>query len=193
LDLNKIFTNNQQWVASKLKEDTSYFNKLAKGQQPGILYMGCSDSRVVPELFMGLAPGDIFVHRNVANLVDLGDKSAMMVLQYALEQLKVSHIVVCGHYGCGGVTAAMEDPVIHQPDEWLSPIKNLIKQHRDELDAFEDSYQAQRRLVELNVLRQCANIEQHPLVQKCLQEKQISLQAWVYDVGTGLLTDLKTP
>ncbi|MRI62487.1 carbonic anhydrase [Ornithobacterium rhinotracheale] len=187
----RIFKNNEDWVKEKLGEDADFFKKMAEGQSPDFLYIGCADSRVTAEDLMGMKPGEVFVHRNIANVVSTLDMSATAVIQYAVEHLKVKHIIVCGHYGCGGVKAAMlpEDYGLLNP--WLRNIRDVYRLHRVELDAIEDDKKRYDRLVELNVEEQCVNV----IKMACVQERYILddypiVHGWVFDIATGKLIDL---
>jgi carbonic anhydrase len=189
--IENIFKNNEQWVINKLSLDASYFTKLAKGQSPEILYIGCSDSRVAAEELMGVGPGEIFVHRNIANMVISIDLNAMSVINYAVQQLKVQHVILCGHYGCGGVKAAMQPVDLGILNPWLRNIRDVYRMHRDELDAFTDEEQRYKRLVELNVLEQCTNLIKTAAIQKAYKERNLKVHGWVFDVQTGKIIDLK--
>ena len=153
-----IFENNKNWVESKLAVDKDFFKTLSASQTPDYLYIGCSDSRVSAEEMMGLKPGEVFVTRNVANVVNTLDMSATAVIQYAVEHLKVKHIIVCGHYGCGGVKAAMTPQDLGLMNPWLRNIRDVYRLHQQELDAFDDEQKRYDRLVELNVQEQCINV-----------------------------------
>ncbi len=191
MDINKIFENNKNWVAEKLNKEQDYFQNLSKGQNPEILYIGCSDSRVTAEELMGVGSGEAFVHRNIANMVSSLDLSAMSVINYAVKFLKVKHVIVCGHYYCGGVKAAMmpEDLGILNP--WLRNIRDVYRLHKDELDAIEDEDKKYNRLVELNVQEQCVNVIKTPDVQRALKQQAITVHGWVFDIHSGKLIDLK--
>jgi carbonic anhydrase len=191
MNIKQIFKNNSTWVKEKLNVDAKYFKNLAKGQSPEVLYIGCSDSRVTAEELMGLAPGDVFVHRNIANLVPNTDLSAMSVIDYAVAHLKVNHIVVCGHYYCGGVKAAMESVDLGLLNPWLRNIRDVYRIHKKELNAIEDEEQRYKRLVELNVQEQCINIIKSAKVQKAMLERGLTVHGWVFDIGSGKLIDLK--
>lgn len=190
MDIKKIFHNNNSWIKEKLAQDEQYFEKLAKGQNPEILYIGCSDSRVTAEDLMGLQPGEAFVHRNIANLVNNVDLSVMSVLNYAVRHLHVNHVVVCGHYNCGGVKAAMiaQDMGILNP--WLRTIRDVYRLHKDELNAIPDENDRYNRLVELNVQEQCVNLIKTAAVQEAHRERGLMVHGWVFDVNTGKLVDL---
>ena len=190
MDLKEVFSNNADWVKEKLSVDPSYFEELAKGQQPPILYVGCSDSRVTAEQVMGLGPGQVFVHRNIANMVPQLDMSVTSVINYAVEHLKVKHLVVCGHYYCGGVKAAMSSADLAILNPWLRGIRDVYRLHQKELEAIEDEEARYRRLVELNVQEQCINAIKLPDVQKALNSGALDVHGWVFDIGTGKLIDL---
>ncbi|HUX53158.1 MAG TPA: carbonic anhydrase [Williamwhitmania sp.] len=191
MDIQHIFTNNQLWIAEKLAADKDYFNKLSKGQNPDILYIGCSDSRVSAEEMMGVKPGEVFVHRNIANMVPNTDLSAMSVITYAVNHLRVHHIVVCGHYHCGGVDSAMQSADLGLLNPWLRNIRDVYRLHQEELDAIADNDQKYNRLVELNVQEQCVNVIKTADVQRAIKERRITVHGWVFDIYTGKLVDLK--
>lgn len=187
-----IFENNKKWVESKLGEDANFFENLAKTQTPEFLYIGCADSRATAEELMGVKPGEVFVHRNVANIVNALDMSSTAVIQYAVEHLKVKHIVVCGHYNCGGVKAAMTPQDLGILNPWLRNIRDVYRIHQAELDAIEDEGKRYDRLVELNVQEQCINV----IKMACVQERYILeefpiVHGWVFDLRTGKLIDLE--
>ncbi|MFK8058126.1 MAG: carbonic anhydrase [Saprospiraceae bacterium] len=191
MELQTIFDRNKTWIKSKLNEDEKYFDKLAAGQSPQILYIGCSDSRVTAEEVMGMGPGDVFVHRNIANLVPNADLNVMSVIEYAVEHLKVDHVVICGHYGCGGVKAAMQSADLGILNPWLRNIRDVYRTHKDELEAITDETAKYRRLVELNVQEQAINAIQTPVVQKAAKERGITVHGWVFDLASGEIIDLK--
>jgi carbonic anhydrase len=191
MKLDHIFENNQNWVKDKLALDADYFKNLSKGQNPDILYIGCSDSRVTAEELMGVAPGDAFVHRNIANMVPNTDLSAMSVIDYAVVYLEVKHIVVCGHYYCGGVKAAMESADLGILNPWLRNIRDVYRTHKDELNAITDEDAKYKRLVELNVQEQCINVIKTAEVQRAYTDRGIRVHGWVFDVHSGELIDLK--
>ena len=191
MELENIFKNNETWVQEKLKIDANYFENLAKGQNPEILYIGCSDSRVTAEDMMGVEPGDAFVHRNIANMVPNTDLNSMSVINYAVYHLEVNHVVVCGHYGCGGVKAAMQSADLGILNPWLREIRDVFRTHKDELNKIKDADLQYRRLVELNVQEQCINIIKTAAVQKAYKERNLAVHGWVFDIGTGKLVDLK--
>lgn len=191
MDIKQIFTNNQKWVQDKLSLDSSYFKNLSEGQNPDILYIGCSDSRVTAEELMGVSPGDAFVHRNIANMVPNTDLSAMSVIDYAVLHLKVNHVVVCGHYYCGGVKAAMESADLGILNPWLRNIRDVYRTHQVELNGIEDEEERYKRLVELNVEEQCINVIKTAEVQRASRERNITVHGWVFDIHSGKLIDLK--
>lgn len=191
MDLNEIFQNNQKWIADKLTEDPDYFKKLSNGQKPEVLYIGCSDSRVSAEELMGAHPGDIFVHRNIANMVISIDLNMMSVVNYAVNFLQVKHIVVCGHYLCGGVKAAMEAEDLGILNPWLRNIRDVYRMHKEELNSIQDTTERYNRLVELNVEEQCYNLLKTAAVQKAHISRGLRVHAWVFDMQTGQLIDLK--
>lgn len=187
----KIFENNQKWVAQKLSADPDYFKHLSKGQSPEILYIGCSDSRVTAEELMGADPGEIFVHRNIANMVISVDLNAMSVINYAVRYLQVKHIIVCGHYECGGVKASLQPEDMGILNPWLRNIRDVYRIHIDELEAIADEQQRFNRLVELNVQEQCVNLLKTAAVQKGIKERGLTVHGWVFDIHTGKLNDLQ--
>lgn len=187
-----IFQNNENWIQEKLGKDPEFFKKLAAGQSPEYLYIGCSDSRATAEELMGAKPGEVFVHRNIANVVNTLDMSSTTVIQYAVEHLKVNHIIVCGHYNCGGVKAAMTPQDLGLLNPWLRNIRDVYRLHQVELDAIEDSQKRYDRLVELNVEEQCINV----IKMACVQERYILdeypiVHGWVFDLKTGKIIDLE--
>ncbi len=193
-DYERVFENNRRWVAARRKEDPDFFERLAADQTPRFLYIGCSDSRVPANQIMGLEPGDVFVHRNIANLVVNTDINAQSVIAYAIEILHVKHIVVCGHYGCGGVRAAMQPADLGILNGWLREVRDVYRLHEDELDAIPDDEARQRRLVELNIQEQCNNVIKTASLQKhYLAEGFPRVHGWVYDLRQGLLKDLEVP
>src|SRR3954467_7899901 len=167
----QIFENNKKWVASKLAEDKDYFEKLAADQNPDYLYIGCSDSRVPANEIMGMDPGELFVHRNIANLVPSTDLNVMSVIEYAVKYLNVKHIIVCGHYNCGGVKAAMQPKDFGILNPWLRTIRDVYRMHHDELDTIADEQKRYNRRVELNVKEQATNVIKTANVQKRYQQK----------------------
>lgn len=188
----RIFANNRKWVASKLDIDPKYFETLAKGQSPEVLYIGCSDSRVTAEELMGAQPGDLFVHRNIANIVGPTDLSALSVIEFAVAHLHVKQVVVCGHYECGGVRAAMQPRDLGILNPWLRNVRDVYRTHLDELDDIKDEQARYRRLVELNVEEQCVNVLKTAVVQRAfLKDGFPSVHGCVFDIHTGELVDLK--
>ncbi|MBX3418973.1 MAG: carbonic anhydrase [Pirellulaceae bacterium] len=190
LKMEQIFANNSNWVTKRLEADPSYFERLSQGQTPQILYVGCSDSRVTAEDLMGLEPGQAFVHRNIANMVISIDLNFMSVLNYAVRHLKVQDIVVCGHYGCGGVKAAMTSQDLGILNPWLRNIRDVYRLHKKELNAINDIDKRNDRLVELNVQEQCINLLKTAAVQVAIKERQLTVHSWVFDVRCGKLVDL---
>jgi len=189
---HQIFENNKRWVEEKKRADAQFFEKLAANQDPQYLYIGCSDSRVPATEIMGLAPGDLFVHRNIANLVCNTDLNVMSVINYAVAHLNVKHIVVCGHYNCGGVKAAMQAKDLGILNPWLRNIRDVYRLHKEELNAISDEHQRYNRLVELNVQEQCINVSKLAVVQQryLSTKNQPIVHGWVFDLSTGLLKDL---
>lgn len=189
--IQQIFKHNEEWIQEKLSIDSEYFNRLAEGQTPEFLYIGCSDSRVTAEDLMGLQPGEAFVHRNIANLVNNVDLNVMSVVNYAVRHLKVQHIIVCGHYNCGGIKAAMEPKDLGILNPWLRNIRDVYRLHKDELNSITDEHARYNRLVELNVQEQCVNLIKTAAVQEAFHERNIMVHGWVFDLKTGRLVDLK--
>lgn len=191
MEFEKIFKNNEKWVEAKLELDPHYFENLAKGQNPEFLYIGCSDSRVTAEDLMGVNPGEVFIHRNIANQVVPTDNNINSVIQYAVEHLKVKHIIICGHYECGGVKAALQPSDMGQLNSWLQTLRDVRRLHRDELEKIEDPQKLFDRLVELNVREQCMNVIKIDHVQKSWYKTGFpKIHGWVFDVRTGELIDL---
>lgn len=190
--MEEIFENNRKWVASKLAENKNYFVDLAQGQQPRYLFIGCSDSRVPASGISGTGPGEMFVHRNIANLVVNSDINLLSVLQYAVEVLKVQDIMVCGHYGCGGVKAAMGNQQYGLIDNWLHNIKDVASQHQEEMNELPDEEARFRRLVELNVIEQVNNLYKTTIIQNALNsDNPPRLYGLVYDIANGVLKDVE--
>lgn len=188
----EIFENNQKWIESKKATQADFFDKLSEGQNPEFLYIGCSDSRVTAEDLMGVGPGEAFVHRNIANVISNTDLNAMAVIEYAVAYLKVKHIVVCGHYFCGGVKAAMQADDLGILNPWLRNIRDVYRLHKQELNAIEDENARYNRLVELNVQEQCINVTKTAVVQRSYINNQFpEVHGWVFDVKSGKLIDLK--
>lgn len=191
MDIYKVFENNSTWIKNKLETQKDYFEELGKGQSPELLYIGCSDSRVTAEELMGAQPGEVFVHRNIANMVISIDLNVMSVVNYAVDHLKVKHIVVCGHYACGGVKAAMQSADLGILNPWLRNIRDVYRIHKKELNGFDDDEKKYDRLVELNVKEQCVNLIKTAAVQKAYRDRGLKVHGWVFDVHTGKLIDLK--
>lgn len=190
MDFKQIFINNEKWIQGKIETEPEYFKELSKGQSPEILYIGCSDSRVSAEEMIGAAPGEIFVHRNIANMVISIDLNVMSVLNYAVNHLKVNHVVVCGHYFCGGVKAAMEAKDLGILNPWLRNIRDVYRLHKTELNQIQDENDRYNRLVELNVKEQCINLVKTAAVQKAYKERNLKVHSWVFDIHSGKLIDL---
>lgn len=189
--IKDIFQHNEEWIKEKLSIQSDYFERLAQGQTPEFLYIGCSDSRVTAEELMGLQPGEAFVHRNIANLVNNIDLNVMSVLNYAVRTLEVKHIIVCGHYNCGGIKAAMEPKDMGLLNPWLRNIRDVYRLHKDELNAITNENERYNRLVELNVQEQCVNLTKTAAVQEAFHKRGITVHGWVFDIKTGRLIDLK--
>ena len=190
MQIDKIFENNREWVSDKLKSNKNYFDELADGQNPEVLYIGCSDSRVTAEELMGAKPGEAFIYRNIANMVSNLDLSAMSVINYAVRFLKVKHIIVCGHYNCGGVKAAMESNDLGILNPWLRSIRDVYRLHKNELKDITDEEEKYRKLVEINVQEQCINVLKTAEVQLAYRAGKLSIHGWVFDIHTGNLIDL---
>ena len=187
----KILDNNKQWVENKLAISPNYFKNLAEGQNPPLLWIGCSDSRVPANEIIGAEPGEVFVHRNIANMVVHSDMNMLSVLDYAVNALKVKHVIVCGHYGCGGIKAAMGNNSIGIIDNWIRHIKDVYRFHQDELDAIENEKERFNKFVEINVKEQVMNLAKTSIVQNAWKNGQeLSLHGWVYGLNDGYVTDL---
>lgn len=186
-----IIENNKKWVESKVAIDPEYFQKLAKGQQPPLLWIGCADSRVPANEIIGAQPGEVFVHRNIANMVVHSDMNMLSVLDYAVNVLKVEHVIVCGHYGCGGVQAAMGSESVGLIDNWIRHIKDVFRLHKKELEEIKDETQRFDRFVELNVMEQVYDLAKTSIVQNAWKNGQdLNLHGWVYGIGSGIIKDL---
>ena len=193
-DIESLFANNVQWAEDIKQKDPEYFSTLAKQQSPEYLWIGCSDSRVPANQLLNLAPGELFVHRNVANIVIHTDLNCLTVLNYAVEFLKVKHVMVTGHYGCGGVKAAMENNKLGLIDYWLRNIRDVYFSNQPELDAIKDETLRLRRLCELNVLQQVDNVSRCNIVQNAwARGQELSIHGWVYDINDGILHKLRDP
>ncbi|MBI3141566.1 MAG: carbonic anhydrase [Bacteroidetes bacterium] len=188
---DKLLLQNKAWAQEKGIEDITFFSRLAKQQNPEFLWIGCSDSRVPANEITGTDPGEIFVHRNIANLVIDTDLNLLSVLQYAVEALEVKHIIVCGHYGCGGVRAALSPVYLGLINKWIRKIQHVYVAHEDELKGIEHMDRKVDRLVELNVLTQCRDLAKTSIVQKSWHKRQYPyIHGWVYDIHDGLIRDL---
>lgn len=187
----KILDNNKKWVESQLAIDKEYFKDLAKGQQPPLLWIGCSDSRVPANEIIGAKPGEVFVHRNIANMVIHSDMNMLSVLDYAVNVLKVKHVIVCGHYGCGGVKAAMGNQSIGLIDNWIRHIKDVYRLHEEYLNSFTDSDERFNKFVEVNVQEQVFDLAKTSIVQSAWRNGQdLTLHGWTYGLNSGYVTDL---
>lgn len=191
MKIKKIFENNKERIIEKLKNDPNHFKKLSEGQNPEILCISCSDSRVPIEDLMGAEPGDVFIHRNIANMVPNTDLNAMSVINYSVVHLKVKHIIVCGHYECGGVKAAMQSTDLGILNPWLRNIRDVYRLHKNELDLIKNEDEKYKRLVELNVQEQCLNVLKTSEVQLAYRDRKLTVHGWVFDMHTGELVDLK--
>jgi len=190
-NLPQIFKNNRLWASEITRVNPDFFRNLKNQQTPEYLWIGCSDSRVPANDIVGLLPGELFVHRNIANLVIHTDMNCLAVLQYAVELLKVKHIIVCGHYGCGGVKAAMEDQPHGLVDNWLRNIRDTWRRNRDELEMIPDQSGKANRLCELNVCDQVINVGNTTIIQDAWRRgQQTTIHGWIYDLADGLLKDL---
>lgn len=186
-----LFENNRSWVKTKTAQNAAYFKNLAKDQDPEYLWIGCSDSRVPANEIVGLEPGELFVHRNVANICPHTDFNCLSVLEFAVNILKVPHIIVCGHYGCGGIQAAMEDHHLGLVDNWLRNIRDIYAHHKIELEGISDPKKRSKRLVELNVIQQVLNICHTTIIQEAwFHHQSLQVHGWVYDMESGILKDL---
>ncbi len=187
---HKLLQGNKEFAERKLAEDPEYFNRLVLGQTPGYLWIGCSDSRVPANEITGTQSGEIFVHRNIANLVVHTDTNLLSVLEYAVKYLEVKHIIVCGHYGCGGVKAAMTNNFHGFVDNWLRNIKDVYFKNKTELETIADENERSDRLTELNVIEQVRNLAKTTIVQEAWSKRELHLHGWVYGVHNGLIKDL---
>ncbi|MBK5277361.1 MAG: carbonate dehydratase [Bacteroidia bacterium] len=188
----QLLLQNKAWVEEKNNEDKDFFNRLAHTQKPEFLWIGCSDSRVSANEITGTAPGEVFVHRNIANMVVHSDMNMLSVLDYAVNVLEVKHVIVCGHYGCGGVLAAMSNKQIGLIDNWIRHIKDVYRMHLEELEVITDIKAKQDRFVELNVIEQVYDLGKTSIVQNAWQARGgPHVHGWVYDVANGIIKDLK--
>lgn len=186
-----LLDNNKAWVAETLEKDPTYFDNLAKGQQPPVLWIGCADSRVPANQIIGAQPGEVFVHRNIANMVIHSDINMLSVLDYAVNVLKVKHVIVCGHYGCGGVQTAMTNKQVGIIDNWIRHIKDVYRFHKKELDAISNEQERFDRFVELNVFEQVQDLAKTSIIQNAWEHNQeIHLHGWVYGINNGIIKDL---
>ena len=188
----KLLKNNKEWVESQLAIDVEFFKDLAKGQNPQLLWIGCSDSRVPANEIVGAKAGEVFVHRNIANMVVHSDMNMLSVLDYAVNVLKVKHVIVCGHYGCGGVKAAMGNQSIGIIDNWIRHIKDVYRLHHSHLNAIKDEVTRFNKFVELNVKEQVFDLAKTSIVQEAWSNGQdLTLHGWVYGLNSGFVTDLE--
>ncbi|MCC5887585.1 MAG: carbonate dehydratase [Gammaproteobacteria bacterium] len=189
--IQDLLANNRHWAASRASQDPDFFPRLSRQQNPDFLWIGCADSRVPANEIVGMDPGELFVHRNVANLVLPSDLNCLAVIQYAVEVLNVEHIIVCGHYGCGGVRAAMQDRQLGLIDNWLQPIRRLCERHAEELAGLASDTARVDRLCELNVVAQARSVAATTIVQNAWHRGQpLAVHAWVYALADGLIRDL---
>ena len=190
--LRDLFENNKIWAAERIAEDPDYFKRLSRAQKPEYLWIGCSDSRVPADTVTGLSPGDLFVHRNIANLVHRGDLNLMSVVEFAVESLEVKHIIVCGHHGCGGVRAAMEPHLHGVIDHWLQPIRDTAEQAEEELAAIPEEAERLNRLCELSAIAQVEALSRTPIMRSAWKRgKDVTIHGWLYSFKDGLLRDLR--
>ena len=188
--LNHLFENNRRWVSQMTARDPGFFQKLSRQQTPQYLWIGCADSRVPANEIVGLLPGELFVHRNISNVVTLDDPNCLSVIQYAVDVLRVRHIIVCGHFGCGGVEAALENRTLGLSDQWLKHIHAVQDKHREHLDRLKKVIRF-NRLCELNVIEQVLNVAQTSVVRDAWsREQRLSIHGWIYAIQDGLLRDL---
>lgn len=189
--LKKLFDKNKQWATTIKESDPDFFTKLSKQQQPEYLWIGCSDSRVPANEIVNLLPGEIFVHRNIANMVIHTDLNSLSVIQYAVDVLKVKHIIVCGHYDCGGIKAAMDNQEHGLIDNWLRNIKDVYRLHREKVDTLTDAKERQNLMCELNVMEQVANVCHTTIVQNVWKSgRELTVHGWIYSLEDGILRDL---
>ena len=189
--LENLFSNNRAWAEEMTRQDPAFFARLAQQQAPRYLWIGCSDSRVPANQIVGLLPGDMFVHRNVANVVVHTDLNCLSTIQFAVDVLQVEHIIVCGHYGCGGVLAALRDEKLGLIDNWLRNVQDVRSKHAAEVDALADEPSRHNRLCELNVLEQVTNVKKTTIVRDAWARGQaLSIHGWIYDIRDGLLREV---
>lgn len=191
LKLKSLFENNRKWAKHIKEDDPEFFQKLSKQQAPEYLWIGCSDSRVPANEIVGMLPGELFVHRNVANLVYLDDPNCLSVIQYAIDVLKVKHIIICGHYGCGGIKAAMGNETEGLIDEWLRGVRNVYQENIDKIRRMDSELDQVDTMCELNVLQQVINTSKTDTVQKAwARGQELTLHGWIYNINDGILRDL---
>jgi carbonic anhydrase len=189
--LSQLFANNRAWAAEMTRQDPDFFRRLSRQQAPQYLWIGCSDSRVPANQIVGLPPGEMFVHRNVANVVVHTDLNCLSTIQFAVDVLRVAHIIVCGHYGCGGVRAALRDDKLGLIDNWLRHVQDVRLKHKAQIDALPTEEEQHNRLCELNVIEQLVNVSQTTVVREAWTRGQaVAVHGWVYDVRDGFLRDL---
>jgi carbonic anhydrase len=189
--MEQLFARNREWARRRVEQDPDFFARLSRQQAPRYLWIGCSDSRVPANEILGLDPGEVFVHRNVANLAAHGDLNFLSVLQFAVEFLRVEHVIVTGHYGCGGIKAALGTRQLGLVDHWLRPVRDIHERHRAEIERAGDARAREDRLVELNIRAQVLNVARTPVVQAAWAEGQrLAIHGWVYRLHDGLLHDL---
>lgn len=189
--INELLAANKEWAESLKAEDPQFFERLSEGQKPEFLWIGCADSRISPTSSVGLLPGEMFVHRNVANLVNSSDMNCLAVMQFAIEVLKVRHVIVCGHYGCGGVKAAFDDSRFGLVDNWLRPIQAAMHKHRDEIDRQGDYEARLDKLCEINVIEQIVNVGETTIAQDAWDRGQeLFIHGWIYRIAEGTYRDL---
>jgi carbonic anhydrase len=190
-DLDNLISNNKKWAKNIKDEDPDFFYRLSKQQNPEYLWIGCSDSRVAANQIIDLPPGEVFVHRNIANVVSHSDLNCLSVIQYAVEVLKVKHIIVCGHYGCGGIEAAMDKHQYGLIDNWLQHINNVYRLNKQEVDCIDEEQEKLDRMCELNVIEQVGNVRKTTIVTNAWEANQdLTVHGWIYDVKDGILRNL---
>jgi carbonic anhydrase len=193
-DITHLFASNRAWAEELARRDPEFFSRLSRQQAPQYLWIGCSDSRVPANQIVGLLPGEMFVHRNVANVVVHADLNCLSTIQFAVDVLRVGHIIVCGHYGCGGVLAALRNDSLGLVDNWLRHVQDVRRKHQPELDGLAGDVERHRRLCELNVMEQVANVSQTTVVREAWARGQgLAVHGWIYDLQDGLLHALATP
>ena len=190
--LSHLFSNNRTWAASMTRDDPDFFSRLSRQQAPQYFWIGCSDSRVPANQIVGLLPGEMFVHRNIANVVIHTDLNCLSTMQFAVDVLRVQHIIVCGHYGCGGVLAALREDRLGLVDNWLRHVSDIRVKYEAELDTLPTDAARHRRLCELNVLEQVVNVSETTVVRDAWSRGQtLAIHGWIYDIADGLLRDLE--